>query len=203
MALRLSLALQRHRVGRMPPARGASRHLDQPLRVRGEQVFAQVFDGDVELRQEAFVYMLGWVTLPSLGGELTDLGMQAVKDGWWVDPPPEVLQQVRLRQEDAFNNLQAWVNRQQREHIENEAEIDRALMPPPPPRPRQATRVRPWLPTRLSVRLTVWLCLCVYLSVGLPCLFVYWAGPGRSSVSFDSGTKRSLGPHEPRRESLV
>ena len=139
----------------MPPARGASRHLDQPLRVRGEQVFAQVFDGDMELRQEAFVYMLGWVTLPSLGGELTDLGMQAVKDGWWVDPPPEVLQQVRLRQEDAFNNLQAWVNRQQREHIENEAEIDRALMPPPPPRPRQATRVRPWLPTQLSVRLTV------------------------------------------------
>ena len=81
MALWLSLALQRHRVGRMPPARGASRGLDQPLRVRGEQVFAQVFDGDVELRQEAFVYMLGWVTLPSLGGELTDLGMQAVKDG--------------------------------------------------------------------------------------------------------------------------
>ena len=59
MALRLSLALQRHRVGRMPPARGASRHLDQPLRVRGEQVFAQVFDGDVELRQDVGQYKLG------------------------------------------------------------------------------------------------------------------------------------------------
>lgn len=85
---------------------------DAALRVGGRQVFAEVFGGRVELRQAAYVYLLGWVTPPSLGGELTDLGMRAVKDGWWVDPPPEVQQQVRLRQEEAFNNLQAWVDQQ-------------------------------------------------------------------------------------------
>ena len=60
----------------MPPARGASRHFDGALRVGGQQVFVEVFGGRVELRQAAFVYMLGWVTPPSLGGELTDLGIQ-------------------------------------------------------------------------------------------------------------------------------
>lgn len=97
----------------MPPYRGASRHWDAALTMGGDEVYAEVFGGHVELRQAAFVYMLGWVTPPSLGGELTDLGMQAVKDGWWVDPPPEVLRQVRLRQDEAFSNLQAWVDRQQ------------------------------------------------------------------------------------------
>ena len=81
----------------MPPYRGASRRWDAALTVGGDEVYAEVFSGRVGLRQAAFVYMLGWVTPPSLGGELTDLGMRAVKDGWWVDPPPEVLRQVRLR----------------------------------------------------------------------------------------------------------
>ena len=43
---------------------------DAALRVGGRQVFAEVFGGRVELRQAAYVYLLGWVTPPSLGGEL-------------------------------------------------------------------------------------------------------------------------------------
>jgi hypothetical protein len=124
---------------------------DAALRVGGRQVFAEVFGGRVELRQAAYVYLLGWVTPPSLGGELTDLGMRAVKDGWWVDPPPEVQQQVRLRQEEAFNDLQAWVDRQQRNLIENEQAVDAALMPPPPPRPPPAPSVSFASPLRLPI----------------------------------------------------
>jgi hypothetical protein len=135
----------------MPPARGATRMWDAALRVGGRQVFAEVFGGRVELRQAAYVYLLGWVTPPSLGGELTDLGMRAVKDGWWVDPPPEVQQQVRLRQEEAFNDLQAWVDRQQRNLIENEQAVDAALMPPPPPRPPPAPSVSFASPLRLPI----------------------------------------------------
>jgi hypothetical protein len=134
---------------------------DAALRVGGRQVFAEVFGGRVELRQAAYVYLLGWVTPPSLGGELTDLGMRAVKDGWWVDPPPEVQQQVRLRQEEAFNNLQAWVDRQQRNLIENEQAVDAALMPPPPPRPPPAPSVSFASPLRLPI------CLLDCLSVSL------------------------------------
>ena len=78
MALRLSLALQRHRVGWMPPYRGASRRWDAALTVGGDEVYAEVFGGHVELRQAAFVYMLGWVTPPSLARSASHSRLQYI-----------------------------------------------------------------------------------------------------------------------------
>ena len=50
-----------------------------------------VFDANGHtLSKYGFEVLLGWVS----NGELTDLGMQAVKDGWWVDPPDEDQAQV-------------------------------------------------------------------------------------------------------------
>ena len=36
---------------------------------------------------------------------------QAVKDGWWVDPPEEVQAQARRRQHDDYERLQLEINR--------------------------------------------------------------------------------------------
>jgi hypothetical protein len=82
----------------MPPARGATRRWDAALHVGGELVTTVA--GGI-LSQASYVELLGWVTPTSEGGMLTNRGMQAVKDGWWVDPPDQVLRQVRERQQRA------------------------------------------------------------------------------------------------------
>ena len=96
----------------MPPFRGATRRWDAALYVAGEPVFTNA--GGATLPQASYQALLGWVTAPSEGGNLTDLGMQAVKDGWWVDPPDQVLWQVRERQARAYGEL-VTINRRQKE----------------------------------------------------------------------------------------
>ena len=87
----------------MPPARrGVTRRWDAALHVGGELVTTPT--GAV-LPQSSYVELLGWVTPASEGGMLTNRGMQAVKDGWWVDPPDQVLRQVRERQQFNFRTI--------------------------------------------------------------------------------------------------
>ena len=82
----------------MPPTQPGQRRWDAALHVAGEPVCV---NGSV-LPQASFQELLGWVTA---GGNLTHLGMQAVKDGWWIDPPPAVMRQVRARQARAYEDL--------------------------------------------------------------------------------------------------
>ena len=65
----------------MPPYSGPPnpRRWTSPLQVDGRPVFD---DDGYTLSKYGFEVLLGWVKQ----GNLTDLGMQAVKDGWWVDP---------------------------------------------------------------------------------------------------------------------
>lgn len=110
----------------MPPTRRGQQRWDAALHVAGEPVFMNT--GGATLPQASFQQLLGWVAAPSEGGNLTDLGMQAIKDGWWVDPPPTVLRQVRDRQARAFEDLQSW--RDEQNLIEKQQEdVARALMP--------------------------------------------------------------------------
>ena len=81
----------------MPPYSGPPnpRRWTSPLQVDGRPVFT---DDGRTLSKYGYEVLLGWVE----HGNLTDLGMQAVKDGWWVDPPDEVQAQVRRRQHAAL-----------------------------------------------------------------------------------------------------
>ena len=80
----------------MPPYSGPPhpRRWTSSLQVDGRAVFDA--NGHT-LSKHGFEELLGWVK----NGNLTDLGMQAVKDGWWVDPPHEVQAQVRRWQREA------------------------------------------------------------------------------------------------------
>ncbi len=146
----------------MPPTRRGQQRWDAALHVAGEPVFMNT--GGATLPQASFQQLLGWVAAPSEGGNLTDLGMQAIKDGWWVDPPPAVLRQVRDRQARAFEDLQSW--RDEQNLIEKQQEdVARALMPPPPPRPRP---VGPPHPSTAHAALFV-ICTVISLHCDLHC----------------------------------
>ena len=120
---------------RMPPYSGPPNphRWTSPLQVDGRPVFT---DDGRTLSKYGYEVLLGWVE----HGNLTDLGMQAVKDGWWVDPPAEVQAQVRRRQREAYEKFQLEINKlndliKEAEDKENKAVDDKLRMPPPPPRP--------------------------------------------------------------------
>ena len=116
----------------MPPYSGPPnpRRWTSPLQVDGRAVFD---DDGRTLSKYGYEVLLGWVS----NGELTDLGMQAVKDGWWVDPPPEIQEHVRRRQLDAYDKFQLEMNElnAQIDELDKQAMEDKLRMPPPPPRP--------------------------------------------------------------------
>ena len=60
----------------MPPTWRGQQRWDAALHVAGEPVFMNT--GGATLPQASFQQLLGWVAAPSEGGNLTDLGMQAI-----------------------------------------------------------------------------------------------------------------------------
>ena len=108
----------------MPPHTGATRRWTAALQLDGQAVLT---DSGGTLPKASYEDLLGWVA----AGELTDIGLRAVEDGMWVDPPIEVLEAAQvLRQNDHMlmppPPTSAFAARLRK------IVSDRMLMPPPP-----------------------------------------------------------------------
>ena len=105
----------------MPPHTGATRRWTAALQLDGQAVLT---DSGGTLPKASYEDLLGWVA----AGELTDIGLRAVEDGMWVDPPIEVLEAAQVLRHN-----------------------DHMLMPPPPTSTFAARlRMQVWQARRLK-----------------------------------------------------
>ena len=102
----------------MPPHTGATRRWTAALQLDGQAVLT---DSGGTLPKASYEDLLGWVA----AGELTDIGLRAVEDGMWVDPPIEVLEAAQVLRQIVLEAAQV---------VESpDDEGDRRDCPPPQP----------------------------------------------------------------------